>query len=163
MNEEEKNVEQADSQKSGTESHDSSPLILGLKYLESFLTNLIWGILIKSLIIRIPKFIYDVTKRFFSWIFRNLSAIIEVLFRIIKITFLVTVLAVIIFWPCIFNGVLFAAWLFLVVIPGVGWGIIRWRRHQKKQQDEEKSPDQIEEDSKHDKPEPPAKQEKEEK
>ena len=155
MNKEKEPVEPTSEPQQKITENTSSPLIAFLKYIESFLENVIWGILVKCLFIRIPKFIFDMCKNFltfifnilknlFTWFFRNFRKIIEVFYRVIKITLLVALLAVIVLWPWYFHPLLLAAWILLVVMPGTIWGIIRWRRQQKKQQDKNGSPDQVE-------------------
>ncbi|MBE6374118.1 MAG: hypothetical protein E7055_18885 [Lentisphaerae bacterium] len=155
MNKQNNPVEPTSEQEQKITENTSSPLIAFLKYIESFLGNVIWGILIKCLFIRIPKFIFEMCKKFLTfifnilkdfvtWFFRNFRKIIEVIYRIIKISLLLIVLAAIIMWPVLFHPLLLAAWIFLVVLPGTIWGIIRWRRQQKNQQDKNESPDQVE-------------------
>ena len=148
--------EQPIPQEQKTEKKEPSLLIAFLRYIESFLINIIWGILIKCLVIRIPKFIFDVCKRFltfiynllknfFSWVFRNFARIIEVMYRTIKIAMLCIVLIAIVIWPLYFHPLFLAAWIIVVVMPGVVWGIMRWRRQLKNKLANDESPAQRDE------------------
>ncbi|MBQ7208549.1 MAG: hypothetical protein IJS01_12195 [Lentisphaeria bacterium] len=172
MSEQEAKSRQSSDQPQKVEENEVFSLIAALKFVESFLTNIIWGILIKCLFIRIPKFIYDVCKTiltfvfnllkdFLRWVTRNFGKIIEVFYRTAKIVFLLIFLAFLAFWPFFIGQLWGLAWIFVVVLPGVGWGIIRWRRQQREKLKTGEPRASQKEESRENNPEQPSSPDKE--
>ena len=124
-------------------------LIALLRYIDSFLTNIIWGIVIKCLFNKIPRlifdicksiltFIWDTLKNFLSWVFKNFGRILEFFGRSIKIGLLLTILIALVCWPVFLEstypqgyGWIWVAWLFMIIVPGISYGFLRWRRRTK--------------------------------
>ena len=151
MNSEEK-LQSLDAEKKQIEDNESSDVLDSMKTADKFLQNIIWGILIKCLFIKIPKLIFEACWRsikfisrliwkFCCCIYRNFGKIIEFIYRFVKIAVLLGILAVLILWPLMLGAlglmsgeigfIIEIAWGVLVVIPGITWGIIRWRKRRR--------------------------------